>query len=137
VIRWAREHGTGVIVYSPMGSGLLTGRFSRERAAGLDEGDWRRGSEQFNEPALTRNLELQDALRPVAERHDATPAAVAVAWTLHWPGVSGAIVGARSPEQVDGWIGAADLTLDDEDLRTLREAVGTTGAGAGPVAPTA
>jgi aryl-alcohol dehydrogenase-like predicted oxidoreductase len=137
VIPWAREHGTGVIVYSPMGSGLLTGRFSRERAAGLDEGDWRRGSEQFNEPALTRNLELQDALRPVAERHDATPAAVAVAWTLHWPGVSGAIVGARSPEQVDGWIGAADLTLDDEDLRALREAVGTTGAGACPVAPTA
>jgi aryl-alcohol dehydrogenase-like predicted oxidoreductase len=137
VIPWAREHGTGVIVYSPMGSGLLTGRFSRERAAGLDEGDWRRTSEQFTEPALSRNLELQDALRPVAERHGATPAAVAVAWTLQWPGLSGAIVGARSPEQVDGWIGAADLALDEDDLRALQQAVETTGAGDGPVAPPA
>jgi aryl-alcohol dehydrogenase-like predicted oxidoreductase len=135
LIPWAREHGTGVIVYSPMGSGLLTGRFSRERAAGLDEGDWRRTSEQFTEPALSRNLELQDALRPVAERHRTTPAAVAVAWTLRWPGVSGAIVGARSPEQVDGWIGAADLALGDDDLGALRDAVETTGAGAGPTTP--
>jgi aryl-alcohol dehydrogenase-like predicted oxidoreductase len=135
LIPWAREHGTGVIVYSPMGSGLLTGRFSRERAAGLDEGDWRRSSEQFNEPALSRNLGLQDALRPIAERHGTTPAAVAVAWTLRWPGVSGAIVGARSRDQVDGWIGAADLALDDQDLGALRDAVEATGAGAGPVAP--
>jgi aryl-alcohol dehydrogenase-like predicted oxidoreductase len=135
VIPWAAEHGTGVIVYSPMGSGLLTGRFTRERAAGLDEGDWRRSSEQFTEPALSRNLELQDALRPVAERHDTTPAAVAVAWTLGWPGVSGAIVGARSPEQVDGWIGAAALELSDDDLDALRAAVDVTGAGAGPVRP--
>jgi aryl-alcohol dehydrogenase-like predicted oxidoreductase len=135
VIPWAREHGTGVIVYSPMGSGLLTGRFSRERAAGLDEGDWRRTSEQFAEPALSRNLDLQDALRPVAERHGTTPAAVAVAWTLRRPGVSGAIVGARSPEQVDGWIGAAAVALDDEDVDALRDAVERTGAGSGPVAP--
>jgi aryl-alcohol dehydrogenase-like predicted oxidoreductase len=135
LIPWAREHSTGVIVYSPMGSGLLTGRFSRERAAGLDEGDWRRTSEQFTEPALSRNLELQDALRPVAERHGTTPGAVAVAWTLRWPGVSGAIVGARSPAQVDGWIGAADLALGDDDLGALRDAVETTGAGAGPTRP--
>lgn len=137
VIPWARDHDTGVIVYSPMGSGLLTGRFSRERAAGLEDGDWRRGSEQFNEPALSHNLELQDALRPVAERHGTTPAAVAVAWTLQWPGVSGAIVGARSPEQVDGWIGAADLALDEDDVGALRDAIGATGAGAGPIAPPA
>jgi aryl-alcohol dehydrogenase-like predicted oxidoreductase len=135
VIPWAAGHGTGVIVYSPMGSGLLTGRFSRERAASLDEGDWRRTAERFTEPALSRNLELQDALRPVAERHGTTPGAVAVAWALQWPGVSGAIVGARSPEQVDGWIGAADLRLGDEDLTALRHAVETTGAGAGPVSP--
>jgi aryl-alcohol dehydrogenase-like predicted oxidoreductase len=135
VIPWAREHDTGVIVYSPMGSGLLTGRFSRERAAALEDGDWRRSSEEFTEPALSRNLELQDALRPIAERHRTTPAAVAVAWTLGWPGVSGAIVGARSPEQVDGWIGAADLTLDDEDRDALRAGVEATGAGAGPMAP--
>jgi aryl-alcohol dehydrogenase-like predicted oxidoreductase len=118
-----------------MGSGLLTGRFSRERAAALEDGDWRRSSEEFTEPALSRNLELQDALRPIAERHRTTPAAVAVAWTLGWPGVSGAIVGARSPEQVDGWIGAADLTLDDEDRDALRAGVEATGAGAGPMAP--
>jgi aryl-alcohol dehydrogenase-like predicted oxidoreductase len=135
LIPWAREHDTGVIVYSPMGSGLLTGRFSRERAAALEDGDWRRSSEEFTEPALSRNLELQDALRPIAERHRTTPAAVAVAWTLGWPGVSGAIVGARSPEQVDGWIGAADLTLDDEDRDALRAGVEATGAGAGPMAP--
>jgi aryl-alcohol dehydrogenase-like predicted oxidoreductase len=135
VIPWAREHDTGVIVYSPMGSGLLSGRFSRERAAGLEEGDWRRTSDQFADPALSRNLALQDALRPVAERHGTTPAAVAIAWTLAWPGVSGAIVGARSPGQVDGWIGAAALELGDDDLTALREAVGTTGAGTGPVSP--
>jgi aryl-alcohol dehydrogenase-like predicted oxidoreductase len=132
LIPWAREHDTGVIVYSPMGSGLLTGRFSRERAAALEQGDWRRSSEQFTDPALSRNLELQDALRPIAERHGTTPAAVAVAWTLGWPGVSGAIVGARSPEQVDGWIGAADLELDDADVEAVRNAVQRTGAGAGP-----
>jgi aryl-alcohol dehydrogenase-like predicted oxidoreductase len=135
VIPWAAGHGTGVIVYSPMGSGLLSGRFSRERAAGLEEGDWRRTSDQFADPALSRNLALQDALRPVAERHGTTPAAVAIAWTLAWPGVSGAIVGARSPGQVDGWIGAAALELGDDDLTALREAVGTTGAGTGPVSP--
>jgi aryl-alcohol dehydrogenase-like predicted oxidoreductase len=135
VIPWAAGHGTGVIVYSPMGSGLLTGRFSHERAAGLEDGDWRRSSDEFNEPALSRNLELQDALRPVAERHGTTPAAVAVAWTLAWPGVSGAIVGARSPEQVEGWIGAAGLELGDEDRGALGDAVDATGAGTGPVAP--
>jgi len=126
VIPWAAAHDTGVIVYSPMGSGLLTGRFSHERAQQLEEGDWRRSSDEFNEPALSRNLALQDALRPVAERHGTTPAAVAVAWTLEWAGVSGAIVGARSPEQVDGWIGAARVQLTAADLQEIAAAAGAT-----------
>jgi len=118
-----------------MQSGLLTGLFSRERAESLPDDDWRRRSDEFTEPRLSRNLELQDALRPVAERHDTTPGAVAVAWVLAWPGVTGAIVGARSPEQVDGWIDAASLELAEDDLSELRAAIERTGAGHGPVAP--
>ena len=135
VIPWAVEHGTGVIVYSPMQSGLLTGRFTKERAERLGDDDWRSRSGEFNEPNLSRNLALQDALRPIADGHGTTPAAVAVAWVLAWDGVTGAIVGARSPEQVDGWIDAATLELGDEDLAELREAVERTGAGHGPPAP--
>jgi aryl-alcohol dehydrogenase-like predicted oxidoreductase len=135
VIPWCAEHETGVIVYSPMQSGLLTGRFTRERAESLGEDDWRSESEEFREPRLLRNLELQDALRPVAERHGVTPAAEAVAWTLAWPGVSGAIVGARDPDQVDGWLPAAGLELSEDDLTELAEAIERTGAGDGPVAP--
>jgi len=136
LLPWCEAHGTGVIVYSPMMSGLLTERFSRERAAALHPGDWRRGfTRVFAEPALSRNLALRDALAPVAERHGASVAAVAVAWTLAWPQVSGAIVGGRSAEQVDGWIGAADIALDGGDLDEIAAAIARTGAGAGPVRP--
>jgi aryl-alcohol dehydrogenase-like predicted oxidoreductase len=135
LLPWCEEHGTGVVVYSPMQSGLLTGRMTRERAASLGDDDWRAGDEEFNEPNLSRNLELQDALRPVAERHGVSPAAVAVAWTLTWPGVTGAIVGARSPEQVDGWIDAGSLQLTTEDVGELTEALRRTGAGHGPTHP--
>jgi aryl-alcohol dehydrogenase-like predicted oxidoreductase len=135
VIPWCAEHDTGVIVYSPMQSGLLTGRFTRERVKELGDADWRSRSEQFRDPALTRNLELQESLRPVAERHGVSVAAVAVAWTLAWPGVTGAIVGARSPEQVDGWVAAAGLELTDSDRAEIAEAIRRTGAGSGPVEP--
>jgi aryl-alcohol dehydrogenase-like predicted oxidoreductase len=134
-IPWCAEHGTGVIVYSPMQSGLLTGRFTAERAQSLPDDDWRQEDSEFNEPRLSRNLALQDALRPVAERHGVSPAAVAVAWTLAWPGVTGAIVGARSPEQVDGWIPGAELELGEDDMAELRAAIEQTGAGDGPIAP--
>jgi len=134
VIRWAAAHGTGVIVYSPMQSGLLTDTFSAERLATMADDDWRRRSEHFLEPNLSRNLALRDALRPIAVRHGATIAAVAVAWTLAWPGVTGAIVGARDAAQVDGWIGAGRLSLDAQDLAEIGEALLTTGAGSGPVA---
>src|SRR5580704_15581989 len=135
VLLWAREHESGVIVYSPMASGLLTGAFSAARAATLDPGDWRRGHPDFTEPALTANLALAHALRPVAERHDVTPAAVAVAWTLAFPGVTGAIVGARSPRQVDGWLPAATLELKEDDLSDIAAAIRATGAGTGPASP--
>lgn len=134
-VPWCADHGTGVIVYSPMQSGLLTDRFDLERVKAFAPDDWRRGHEQFRSPKLERNLALRDALRPIARKHDTSVASVAVAWTLAWPGVTGAIVGARSPEQVDGWIGAADLTLDDEDLTTVAAAIEKTGVGSGPTSP--
>jgi aryl-alcohol dehydrogenase-like predicted oxidoreductase len=96
---WAHEHETGVIVYSPMASGLLSGAFTAERAARLDLGDWRAGHPDFTEPALSANLALAAALRPVAERHGVTPGAVAIAWTLSFPGVTGAIVGPGGPDR--------------------------------------
>jgi len=130
---WCAAHRTGVIVYSPMQSGLLTGAFSAARAAQLGADDWRSRSPDFTGQGLRRNLALADALRPIAERHGATVAAVAVAWTLAWPGVSGAIVGARSPAQVDGWIDAASLDLTDADLNDVAAAILRSGAGSGPV----
>src|SRR6266850_5403946 len=132
---WCAAHRTGVIVYSPMQSGLLTGTFSLERAARLGADDWRSRSPDFTGLGLSRNLALAHALRPIAERHRVTVAAVAVAWTLTCRGVTGAIVGARSPAQVDGWIGAASLELTDADLDEIADAIKRTGAGTGPVRP--
>jgi aryl-alcohol dehydrogenase-like predicted oxidoreductase len=134
-IPWCAEHGTGVIGYSPMQSGLLTDRFDAARIAGLAPDDWRRKSPEFRPPRLERNLALRDALRPIARRHGSTVSALAVAWTLAWPGVTGAIVGARSARQVEGWIGAATLELAPEDLDEIAAAVERTRAGAGPTRP--
>ena len=135
MLLWAREHEAGVIVYSPMASGLLTGAFTAERAAGLEPGDWRAGDPDFTGRALSHNLALAGALRPVAERQGVTTAAVAVAWTLSFPGVTGAIVGARRPGQVDGWLPAATLELKEDDLADIAAAVRATGAGTGPASP--
>jgi aryl-alcohol dehydrogenase-like predicted oxidoreductase len=134
-IPWCAAHGTGVIVYSPMQSGLLTDSFSVERVRRFAEDDWRRRFEHFQPPRLEQNLALRDALKPIAQKHGSSTAAVSVAWTLAWPGVSGAIVGARSPEQVDGWLGAAALELDEEDLAAIAGAIERTGAGSGPAGP--
>jgi aryl-alcohol dehydrogenase-like predicted oxidoreductase len=134
-IPWCAAHDTGVIVYSPMQSGLLTERFSAERAKSLAEGDWRRRSADFQPPKLGRNLALRDALRPAAERHGTTVAQIAIAWTLAWTGVTAAIVGARTPEQVDGWIDAGSVELTREDLAEIEGSVERTGAGAGPADP--
>jgi aryl-alcohol dehydrogenase-like predicted oxidoreductase len=135
VLPWCAEHGTGVIVYSPMQSGLLTDRFTAERVASLDEDDWRRRDGDFTSPRLERNLALRDSLRPIAERHGVSTGAVAVAWTLSFEAVTGAIVGARSPGQVEGWIAALDLELTPADLGDIAAALERTGAGSGPVRP--
>jgi aryl-alcohol dehydrogenase-like predicted oxidoreductase len=135
VIPWCAEHDAGVIVYSPMQSGILTERFDKARMAALDPNDWRRKATYFQEPNLTHGLALRDELRRIAKRHDTTVSAVAIAWTLAWPGVTGAIVGARSPDQIDGWIGGATLELADADLGEIAAAIERTGAGSGPVMP--
>jgi aryl-alcohol dehydrogenase-like predicted oxidoreductase len=136
-IPWCAEHATGVIVYSPMQSGLLTESFRAARVAALPAPDWRRRSPEFQEPNLGKNLALRDALTPIARRQGTTVSAVAVAWTLAWPGVSGAIVGARRPAQVDGWIGGATLALSGSDLDDIAAAIARTGAGTGSAHPAA
>ncbi|WP_246637100.1 aldo/keto reductase [Actinoplanes hulinensis] len=133
-ITWAAGHGTGVIVYQPMHSGLLTGAFDAVRVAALPENDWRRGHPDFT-ARLDRNLLVVEALRRVAARHGVPVAAAAVAWTLAWPGVTGAIVGARRPAQIAGWLPAAGLALTDADLDEVGAAIVTAGAGSGPSRP--
>lgn len=132
---WCAEHDTGVIVYSPMQSGLLTEKWTVERVRGLPADDWRRGGSEFQSPKVERSLALRDALRPIADRYGTSIAAVAVAWTLAWPPVTGAIVGARTPEQVDGWIAAAEFSLDAADLNEIAAAAKRTGGGTGPALP--
>jgi aryl-alcohol dehydrogenase-like predicted oxidoreductase len=121
ILPFCEKHNIGVIVYSPMASGLLTGSMSRERIAKLPEDDWRRHNPQFHEPRLSRNLELVEKLNEIAFMHNITPGAVAIAWTLRHPGVTGAIVGARRPEQVDGIIPAAEFRLTDSEAAELEE----------------
>ena len=121
ILPFAREHQIGVIVYSPMASGLLTGAMTRERIAALPEDDWRKRSPNFQEPLLSRNLRLVEALRAIAKRRDATPGEVAIAWTLRNPAVTGAIVGVRSERQVSGIAGAADLELSADDMLEIEQ----------------
>lgn len=134
---WCHQHQTGVIVYSPMQSGLLTGTFTVERAKALPKDDWRSRNAEFTGDKLMANLKLADALRPIAEHHQVSVAAVAVAWTLAWPAVTGAIVGARSPAQVDGWLAAATFELSHEEMLVIADAIQSSGAGTGPVMPVA
>jgi aryl-alcohol dehydrogenase-like predicted oxidoreductase len=129
VLPWAAQHGTGAIVYSPMASGLLTGGFDRDRIAQLDTSDWRRGSQQFSEPELGRNLDLVERLRPIAARLGATLPELTVGWTLAQTGVTAAIVGARLPRHVDGWVGASELELSPDVLTEIDQAVTASGAG--------
>ncbi len=134
-IPWCATHRAGVICYSPMHSGLLTDSFTAERVPALAADDWRRRAPDFQPPNLGRNLWLRDALRSIARRHGTSVSAIAIAWTLAWPGVSGAIVGARTPKQVDGWIGAASLVLTELDLDEIASAIRRAKAGAGPALP--
>jgi aryl-alcohol dehydrogenase-like predicted oxidoreductase len=122
VIPWAERHQTGVLAYSPMSSGLLSGAFSRDRVESLADDDWRKTNPDFIEPRLSENLRIVEALDVVARRHSSSVAEVAIAWVLHCPGVTAAIVGGRRPDQVDGWINSAALRLDKADLDEIAAA---------------
>lgn len=134
-IPWCASRGTGVICYSPMQSGLLTDSFAAERVLSLADDDWRRRSADFQQPAIGRNLGLRDALRPIAKRHGTSVSAIAIAWNLSWRGVTAAIVGARAPEQINGWIGGASVRLKPQDLEEIESAIRRTRAGSGPSRP--
>ncbi len=116
ILPFAEGQGIGVIAYSPMGSGLLTGKMTRERIQGLPENDWRREDARFTEPRLGQNLALAEAAKRLGERHGVSPGAVAIAWTLRNPAVDGAIVGLRRPEQLDELIAGATLELGAGEL---------------------
>jgi aryl-alcohol dehydrogenase-like predicted oxidoreductase len=119
LLPWCQQHQVGVIVYSPMQSGLLTGTMTRERFASLPASDWRKKAKYFQEPYFSRGLELVERLRQVGARHGTSASETAIAWTLHHPAVTAAIVGARRPEQLDGIVGAADLRLSQEDMTAI------------------
>jgi aryl-alcohol dehydrogenase-like predicted oxidoreductase len=119
VLPYALNQKIGVIVYSPMASGMLTGAMTRERIVSMPKDDWRKGSANFQEPLLSRNLRLVETLRVIGDRYDSTPGEVAIAWTLRNPAVTCAIVGVRSAEQVSGISDAADIQLSVKDVREI------------------
>ncbi|MDB6065556.1 MAG: aldo/keto reductase [Pedosphaera sp.] len=123
LLPYCQKQNIGVIAYSPMGSGLLTGAMTRERLRKLPREDWRTQYPEFQEPRLTQNLALVERLRAVGDRHGRTPGEVAIAWTLRQPAITGAIVGARRPEQLNGIIGAADFRLSPEEIAEVEGAV--------------
>jgi aryl-alcohol dehydrogenase-like predicted oxidoreductase len=119
LLTFCAENDMGVIVYSPMERGLLTGGFSQERLAALPLDDHRRRAEEFHDPKFTATLQLVDALRPIARRNDMTLAQLAIAWTLRWPEVTAAIVGARKPEQIEETAAASDCVIADSDIEEI------------------
>src|SRR4051812_46408168 len=119
ILPFCKKENIGVIVYSPMASGLLTGAMTRERAAKFGTGDWRSRNANFNEPKLSKNLALVEELRAIGKRHQRSPGEVAIAWTLLNPAVTGAIVGARSAKQAEGVMRAGDLKLKAEDINQI------------------
>jgi len=121
ILPYALEQNIGVIVYSPMQAGLLSGKMTKERVAGFGNDDWRRNSEYFKEPNLSRNLEIADLLRKIGERHGRTAGEVAIAWTLSNPAVTAAIVGVRRPDQVVGVIGAGEFRLSLDEAQVIKE----------------
>jgi aryl-alcohol dehydrogenase-like predicted oxidoreductase len=119
VLPFCLEHNIGVIPYSPMQSGLLTGKMTRERLDSLPPGDWRRGSRFFQEPMLSKAFVLVEHLRAIAEKHGRTPGEVAIAWTLRHPAITAAIVGARNPRQIDELAGALTFRLSADEVNEL------------------
>jgi aryl-alcohol dehydrogenase-like predicted oxidoreductase len=126
ILPFCEREGIGVIVYSPMASGLLTGAMTRERISQLPEDDWRKRHPDFSEPNLARNLALVDRLQEIARRHGRSTGEVAIAWTLHNPAVTGAIVGARNAKQAEGVMRAGDLRLKSEEVLEIAEFFATT-----------
>ena len=121
ILPFCEEQDIGVIVYSPMMSGLLSGSMTRERIAKLPDDDWRKRNPEFQEPRLSRNLALVEQLQEIGYMHSRSPGEVAIAWTLHNPAVTAAIVGARRPEQVDSIIGAAEFRLTEAEFDQIEE----------------
>jgi aryl-alcohol dehydrogenase-like predicted oxidoreductase len=121
ILPHCQSEGIGAIVYSPMGSGLLTGAMTRERIANLPKDDWRKGHSDFTEPNLSRNLALVDRLQQIARGRGRSAGEVAVAWTLQNPAVTGAIVGARNSHQAEGVMRAGELRLTEEEIRQIEE----------------
>ena len=123
ILPFCLENNIGVLPYSTMQNGLLTGRWTKERVEALPPTDWRvqMKSPAFQEPLFSQILGIVETLREIGDPHGRSPAEVAVAWTLHHPAVTGAIVGARSAEQVDGFIGAMDFRLSDEEMARIGE----------------
>jgi aryl-alcohol dehydrogenase-like predicted oxidoreductase len=119
---YCQQHGIGVMVYSPMKSGLLTGAMTRERIAGLPEDDFRRRAPAFQEPQLTRNLALADCMKQIGARHGHSAGEVAIAWVLNNPAVTAAIVGMRSAQQAAGVMGALEFTLSPEEIAEIDSA---------------
>ena len=128
ILPYCLREGIGVIVYSPMASGLLTGAMTRERAARLPKDDWRGSHPDFTEPNLSRNLALVDRLREIARQHNRSVGEVAIAWTLHHPAVTGAIVGARNARQADGVMPAGDVRLNDKEVSEIEDFFAETAA---------
>jgi aryl-alcohol dehydrogenase-like predicted oxidoreductase len=128
ILPYCLREGIGVIVYSPMASGLLTGAMTRDRAARLPKDDWRRLHPDFTEPYLSRNLALVDRLREIAKRHNRSVGEVAIAWTLHHPAVTGAIVGARNARQAEGVMPAGNLRLNDKEVSEIEDFFAETAA---------
>jgi aryl-alcohol dehydrogenase-like predicted oxidoreductase len=121
ILPYVLSQQIGVIVYSPMGSGLLTGAMTRERIGAMPEDDWRKRNPNFQEPLLSRNLRLVERLRSVGQRHGASPGEVAITWTLKNPAVTAAIVGVRSAQQAKGIAGAADLDLSQAEIAEIED----------------
>jgi aryl-alcohol dehydrogenase-like predicted oxidoreductase len=120
ILPYCARKNIGTIIYSPLQSGLLTGKMTRERIQNLPDSDFRKTDEHFVEPLLSRNLRVVEVLRQIAERHQVTIAEIAIAWTLRNPDVTAAIVGARRPDQIGGVIGAVNIELGDDDLEAIR-----------------
>ena len=119
VLPFVKAHGIGTLVYSPMRAGLLTGKMTKERAGSLPADDWRSRDKDFQEPQLSRNLQLVEILKSIGQAHGRTPGEVAIAWTLHNPAVTAAIVGLRRPDQVQGTIGAMDFRLSADEVSKI------------------